>query len=314
MEQTTQSQEQWQQEIIEKMVFASITEQRRARRWRLVFRFIFLGIVIALAIAIFHSSSPATLKPHTAIIEIKGVIADGAKANSEHIIEGLTNAMDDPNTKAVILDINSPGGSPVQSGQVFDEIMRLRELHPETKVYAVCSDICASGAYYIASAANEIYADRASIVGSIGVLMNGFGFVDTMEKLGIERRLFTAGKYKGFLDPFSPLNKFEEKYNQTLLDAVHQQFIDSVKKGRQERLGNSPDLFTGLVWIGSDAVKFGLIDGLGSTRSVAREIIGEENFVDYTYYGGLLQRIAENLSTHFSGELISKLSHFDHLN
>jgi len=211
------------------------------------------------------------------------------------LVSGLRRAFKDKNTAGVILRINSPGGSPVQSGYVYDEIKRLRKKYPDIKLYAVVTDICASGGYYIASAADEIYADKASIVGSIGVLMDGFGFVDTMKKVGVERRLLTAGKHKGILDPFSPLKPSEVKHVQRLLDSIHQQFIDAVKAGRGDRLADDPQLFSGLFWNGEEGLKLGLVDGLGSSSYVAREIIGEEKVVDYTARPNYFDRFAERI-------------------
>lgn len=306
-EQNTSVSQSWEKEVIEKMLFEVLKEQRRNRRWRIFFRLLGLGIIVAILVAIFAVPSATAIKPHTALIEIKGVIQESGKASAANVIEGLGDAFDDQNTKGVILDINSPGGSPVQSGLVFDEIVRLKKLHPKIKVYAVCSDICASGAYYIAAAADEIYADKASMVGSIGVLMNGFGFVGTIDKLGVERRLLTAGKNKAFLDPFSPLNDNQVKYADEMLSEIHQQFIQSVQNGRGDRLKNDPDLFSGLVWTGEKAQPLGLIDGLGSTQSVARDIIKEENIIDYTYHGGILQKFADNISSQASQQMYNRL-------
>jgi protease-4 len=210
------------------------------------------------------------------------VIADGEEASADLIVTGLRNAFDADGVKAVILRINSPGGSPVQSGYVYDEIMRLRELNPDIPVYAVISDLGASGAYYIAAAASEIYADKASLVGSIGVVGSGFGFVDAMEKLGVERRQFTAGEHKAFLDPFTPLNKEEKAFWEGVLSTTHEQFITQVKKGRGDRLADDAKLFSGLVWTGEQALSLGLIDGLGSSSYVARELVGAEKIVDFT--------------------------------
>ncbi len=304
---SSDSQPSWEKKTIEKMLFEVLKEQRRNRRWKIFFRLLALGIILAIIILIFAAPSTTSIKPHTAVVEIKGIIQDSGKTNAANIMEGLENAFEDQNTKGIILDINSPGGSPVQAGLVYDEILRLKKLHPDTKVYAVCSDICASAAYYMAAAADEIYADRASMVGSIGVLMNGFGFVDAIDKLGIQRRLLTAGKNKGFLDPFSPLEANQVKYADDMLKEIHQQFIDSVKAGRGDRLKNNPDLFSGLVWTGENAVNQGLTDGLGSIQSIARDVIKEEKLVDYTYHGGLLQKFADNLSSQASQEIVSQL-------
>ena len=297
----------WERAVIEKMLFEVIREQRRNRRWKIFFRLLGLAIIIAILVMLFSIPTATTIKPHTAVIEISGMIHENGKANAENIFEGLKEVFNDQNTKGIILNIDSPGGSPVQSGQVFDEIIRLKALHPGIKVYAVCGDICASGAYYIAAAADEIYADKASMVGSIGVLMNGFGFVGAIDKFGVERRLLTAGKNKGFLDPFSPLQASQVKYADQMLQEIHQQFIDSVKQGRGDRLKNNPELFSGLVWTGAKAQRLGLTDGLGSVQSVARDLIKEENIVDYTYHGGLLQKFADNIASQASEDIVSQL-------
>jgi protease-4 len=236
-----------------------------------------------------------TRGPHTALVEVDGVIASDSEASADLIVTGLRAAFKDKNTKGVILRINSPGGSPVQAGYVYDEIKRLRKKHENTKVYAVIVDVCASGGYYIAAAADEIYADKASLVGSIGVLMNGFGFVGTMDKLGVERRLITAGEHKGMMDPFSPLKKEDQQHMQNMIDGVHQQFINVVKEGRGDRLKDNPDLFSGLIWNGDESVELGLVDALGSSSYVAREIIGAEKIVDFTPRANFIDRFANQL-------------------
>lgn len=294
-EQNTTSEQSWERRTIEKMLLEVVKEQRRSRRWKIFFRLLLLAFVIAILIFLFSVPATTAIKPHTALINIEGMIARNARANAENIIDGITNAFNDVNTKGIILEINSPGGSPVQSGQVFDEIMRLKKAHPDTKVYAVCSDICASGAYYIAAAADYIYADKASMVGSIGVLMDGFGFVGTMDKLGVQRRLLTAGKNKAFLDPFSPLQENQVAYVDNMLNDIHKQFIDSVKLGRGERLKSNPDIFSGLVWTGDQALPLGLIDGIGSSQQVARDQIKQETIINYTSHGGLLQKLADSM-------------------
>jgi len=287
----------WEKETLNRLAFAAINEQRRSRRWGIFFKSLFF---IYLFVIIFYiptdwGEGGISHDEHTALIDLEGVIAANTQASADNLVRGLRAAFKDKKTAAVIMRINSPGGSPVQAGYVFDEIKRLRKKHPDTKLYAVVADICASGGYYIAAAADEIYADKASIVGSIGVLMDGFGFVDTLEKTGVERRLMTAGKYKGVLDPFSPLKKPEVQHVQNLLDTVHRQFIDQVKAGRGDRLSANPDLFTGLFWNGEESVKLGLVDGLGSTSYVAREIIGVENIVDFTPRPNYLDRFANRI-------------------
>lgn len=233
---------------------------------------------------------------YSALIEVRGVIADKEQASADNLVTSLQAAFDDPKVKGVVLRINSPGGSPVQSGYVYDEIRRLRGLHPETKVYAVISDLGASGAYYIASAADEIYADKASLVGSIGVTAAGFGFVGAMEKLGVERRAYTSGEHKAFLDPFEPQKPDETKFWQGVLNVTHEQFIASVKQGRGDRLKDKehPELFSGLVWTGQQALPLGLIDGLGNASSVARDVIGEKELVDFTVQESAFDRFSKN--------------------
>lgn len=294
---TRASDARWERELISRVTFAGIREQRRTRRWGIFFKtltFAYLGLVLYLAFPM-EESRLAVGKKHTAVIEINGVIASDAQANAEEIITGLRAAFKDKNTVGVILSINSPGGSPVQAGYVNDEIKRLKGLHPKIPIYAVVSDICASGGYYIAVAADKIYADKASLVGSIGVLMDGFGFVNTLEKLGVERRLITAGENKGFLDPFSPVKQSDLDHVHTLLAATHQQFINVVKEGRGDRLKNDDKLFSGLIWTGEQGLALGLIDGLGSGSYVAREVIGEENVVNFTHKQSPLERFAERI-------------------
>ncbi|MFK5914940.1 MAG: S49 family peptidase [Woeseiaceae bacterium] len=296
---------QWQSDVISKLAFAAVDEQRRARRWGIFFKALFFVYLLVLMITAFSSGGSGSKinasAEHTAMVEIQGVIAAGADASADNIIKGLRDAFKEPKAKAIILRINSPGGSPVQAGYVYDEIKRLRKLHKDKKVYAVIADICASGGYYIAAAADEIYADKASIVGSIGVLMNGFGFTEAMKKAGIERRLYTAGSSKGFLDPFSEVKASDKAHIQTLLSAIHKQFIDTVKEGRGKRLVDDEKLFTGLVWTGEESVALGLTDGLGSSSFVAREIIEAETIIDYTPRANYLDRFAERLGVSMAG-------------
>ncbi|VXC54521.1 Signal peptide peptidase SppA, 36K type [Pseudomonas sp. 8Z] len=286
--------------LLEKALLSSVQEQRRSRRWGIFFKlltFTYLFVALALFLPSLNLDKAATAGPHTAVIEVRGMIADREEASADKIIGSLRAAFEDANTKGVVLRINSPGGSPVQSGYVYDEIRRLRSEYPQTKVYAVISDLGASGAYYIASAADEIYADKASLVGSIGVTAASFGFVDAMERLGVERRVYTSGEHKAFLDPFQPQKEEETRFWKTVLDTTHRQFIDSVKAGRGDRLkveGN-PDLFSGLVWSGEQALQLGLIDGLGSTSYVAREVIGEKEMVDFTVRDTPFDRFAKRL-------------------
>ncbi|MGR8979706.1 MAG: signal peptide peptidase SppA [Gammaproteobacteria bacterium] len=305
----------WERSVIEKLAFAAINEQAKARRWGIIFKsLIFIYLVAVLIIAIYpkiKEDITADGKNHTAVIDIVGMILEDKAANADNIIESLRNAVKDKNTKGIILHANSPGGSPVQSAYIYDEIRKIKKEHPKLPIYAVVSDICASGCYYIASASDKIFVNQASIVGSIGVLMDGFGFVETMQKLGIERRLLTAGSHKAMLDPFSPPKEEETRYMQTLLDQVHQQFINAVKAGRGDRLKDSPDLFSGLVWTGEDGVKLGIADAYGTPDYVAKEIIGAEKKVDFTKQERLLDKLTGRLGAAFAksiGDTIQGLS------
>ncbi|MES9962763.1 MAG: signal peptide peptidase SppA [Candidatus Sedimenticola sp. 20ELBAFRAG] len=290
----------WERELVQKLVFASLNEQRRTRRWNIFFKFILFGYLIGLLLLWMPDEIPGfdsvkTSDKHTALVEVKGVIMDDSEASADSVISGLREAFEDDKTKGVILRINTPGGSAVQSGYINDEIKRLKEKHEDIPVYAVVTDMCASGGYYIAAAADKIYVDKASIVGSIGVLMNGFGFVDGMEMLGVERRLMTAGEHKGIMDPFSPVKEEEREHMQLLLDKIHQQFIDTVKAGRGDRLKDDEKLFSGLFWTGEESVELGLADGIGSSSYVARELIGAEDIVDFTPAEDLLDRLARRV-------------------
>lgn len=286
--------------LLEKAVLAGVVEQRRTRRWGIFFKslgFLYVFVVLFLFSPWSSLEKAAALKSHTALIEVKGVIADEERASADNIVGSLRTAFEDKNTRAVVLRINSPGGSPVQSGYIYDEIRRLRGEYPDIKLYAVITDLGASGAYYIASAADAIYADKASLVGSIGVTASGFGFVDVMQKLGVERRVYTSGEHKTFLDPFMPQKDEETRFWGTVLDTTHKQFIASVKQGRGERLKDKehPELFSGLVWSGEQALGLGLIDGLGSASYVAREVVGEKNLVDFTRKESPIDRFAKKL-------------------
>ena len=282
-------------------MLAGIQEQRRARRWGIFFKLLTFLLLVAVLLTftpLMDMERNATAgSGYSALIEVRGVIADKEQASADNLVTSLQAAFDDPKVKGVVLRINSPGGSPVQSGYVYDEIRRLRGLHPETKVYAVISDLGASGAYYIASAADEIYADKASLVGSIGVTAAGFGFVGAMEKLGVERRAYTSGEHKAFLDPFEPQKPDETKFWQGVLNVTHEQFIASVKQGRGDRLKDKehPELFSGLVWTGQQALPLGLIDGLGNASSVARDVIGEKELVDFTVQESAFDRFSKKL-------------------
>lgn len=287
--------------LLEKTLLANVQEHRRSRRWGIFFKsltFIYLFAALAVFSPLMDFEKGASRSSnHTALIEIKGMIADTEPASADNIVGSLRAAFEDEKTKGVILRINSPGGSPVQSGYIYDEIRRLRAQKPNIKVYAVITDLGASGAYYIASAADQIYADKASLVGSIGVTAAGFGFVGTMEKLGVDRRTYTSGEHKAFLDPFQPQKPDETAFWQSVLDTTHQQFIASVKAGRGDRLKDKdhPELFSGLVWTGEQAVGLGLVDGLGSASYVARDVIGEKEMVDYTVQESPFDRFSKKL-------------------
>ncbi|MBW8722033.1 MAG: S49 family peptidase, partial [Polaromonas sp.] len=262
----------WERATLEKLAFASLNEQKATRRWKTFVRLAWLAFFVALVWMALHRGTPASdaTVPHTAVVEIKGEIAAGADASAEFVNAALRAAFEDDGAKAVVLLINSPGGSPVQAGMMNDEILRLKAKHKKP-VYAVVEETCASAAYYIAVSADKIYVDKASIVGSIGVLMDGFGFTGLMDKLGVERRLLTAGENKGFLDPFSPQSEKQRVFAQAMLDQIHQQFIAVVKAGRGKRLKETPEMFSGLFWSGQQAVELGLADQLGNLDYVARE-------------------------------------------
>ncbi len=287
----------WEREVLEKLALAAVQEQRRSRHWSIFFKalgFLYLFIVLFLIAGWFNHGEMAKVGKHTALIDLHGEIASD-KASADMIMGGLKDAFDDKKTQGVILRINSPGGSPVQAGQIYDEIRRQRALHPKTPLYVVVDDICASGGYYVAAAADKIFVDKASIVGSIGVLMDGFGFTRAMDKLGVERRLLTAGENKGFLDPFSPLDSKQEAYARQMLEEIHRQFIQVVRQGRGKRLKVTPETFSGLVWSGEKSIELGLADGFGTAQSVARDVIKAENIVDFTPQQSLSDRLAGRL-------------------
>ena len=300
----------WDREIIEKVALAAVTEQTRARRWGIFFKsllFVYLFAVFGMAVyPKMKQNLGVDSKYHTAVIDVVGAIAEDKDANAADIIESLRDAVKDKQTKGIILHSNSPGGSPVQSAYVYAEIRNIKKEHPDLPVYAVVSDICASGCYYIASASDKIFVNQSSLIGSIGVLMDGFGFVDIMQKMGVERRLLTAGAHKAMLDPFSPPKTDETKYMQGLLDQVHQQFIDAVKTGRGDRLKETPDMFSGLIWTGEAGVKLGVADGFGNDDYVAKEIIGAEKLVDFTQQGSMFEKMAGKLGASF-GQAIGSL-------
>ena len=298
----------WEREVLEKLVLGTLQEKRRARRWGIFFKLLALAwLAAALLMAggwLVREAKVATGR-HTALVELNGVIAAGGEASAEDIVTSLRAAFDDDKTVGVVLRINSPGGSPVQAGIIHDEIRRLRTLHPNTPLYAVVEEVCASGGYYVAAAADRIYVDKASLVGSIGVLMEGFGFVGAMEKLGVERRLLTAGTNKGFLDSFSPLSEDQRRHAQQMLDEIHKQFIDVVRAGRGTRLKDTPELFSGLVWTGAHSVEMGLADGMGTVDSVARDVVKAEDVVDFSTRKNLAERLARRLGA-TAGETMAR--------
>ena len=287
--------ENWERELITKLATAALKEQRRARLWGIFFKLLtFAYITFAVLIAIdWKGAADITGKKHTALVEVNGVISPGSEASAEKLNAALQAAFEDKNTQGVVMRINSPGGSPVQSQTVYDEMRRLRKKYPDIPLYVVVEDICASGAYFIASAADRIYVGKASLVGSIGVLLNGFGFTGLMDKLGVERRLITAGENKGFLDPFSPMQEKDREYAKELAKEIHQQFITAVRDGRGKRLKEAPDLFSGLVWTGQKSIELGLADAVGSLDSVARDVIKAEEIVDYTQKDNIAEKFAK---------------------
>lgn len=300
--------ESWEKRVLEKLALSSLQEQRRARHWSIFFKsltFIYLFILLFYGLGWFSQNEISISGKHTALVDLRGVISPDTISSAENINTGLQHAFKDKKTQGVILRINSPGGSPVQAGYISDEIKRLRAEYPDIPLYAVVEDICASGGYYVASVADRIYVDKASIVGSIGVVMNGFGFTGTMEKLGVERRLLTAGENKAFLDPFSPARVDQEKYARKMLEEIHQQFIEVVRQGRGQRLKEDPEIFSGIVWTGERSIELGLADAMGSADYVAREIIKAEHIVDYTTREGFADRLAKRFGAVVAEVLIS---------
>lgn len=284
---------------LERLLMAHLVEQRRSRRWNIFFRslgFLFLFTVLMLVVS-FESEDFVSTGPHTALVELQGEIGGDDGLSADALVAALDSAFEGKHTQGVVLRINSPGGSPVQSGQVYDEIKRLKGKYPNIPFYVVVDDLCASGGYYIAAAADKIFVDKASLIGSIGVLMDGFGFTEAMEKLGVERRLLTAGEHKGFLDPFAPIDPVEEGHAKLMLNEIHQQFIQAVRQGRGQRLKETPDMFSGLIWNGTRSIDLGLADGLGSLDYVAREVIKAEDILDYTPQEDLAERLARRIGS-----------------
>ncbi len=301
----------WERQLLRRFAYDVLREQRNARRWGIFFKLALLAYVLGIFVLSWQGGAPGAFigaDEITAVVDLQGLIATDTQASADIIVTGLRKAFEDKRTRGVILRINSPGGSPVQSGYINDEIQRLKAKYPKIPLYAVLQDICASGGYYVAVAADEIYADKATIVGSIGVRMDGFGFVDAMEKLGVERRLLTSGEHKAFLDPFSPLKQDEVAHVSGLLKEIHQQFINTVKRGRGDRLKEGVDYFNGYVWSGERGLELGLVDGLGSASYVAREIIGAEDLVDFTPHENVLQQVSRRFGAQLSALLREKLS------
>lgn len=301
----------WERGVLERLANSAIKEQRRTRRWNVFFKFAFLAYISLLLVPQipFDELLPAGYEKHTAVIEILGVIGPETDASADRVVTGLRAAYEDEKTAGIVLRINSPGGSPVQAGYINDEIRRLRQDHIEIPIYAVVTDICASGGYFVAVAADAIYANQASLIGSIGVLMNGFGFVDAMEKLGVERRLLTAGKHKGFLDPFSSPLPEEIAHTQALLDGLHRQFVGTVKDGRGKRLkGSDDELFSGYLWTGEESLALGLVDALGTTSGLARDVIGAEKVVNFTVRKSFAERLVDRLGSSLANNLVGAFS------
>jgi len=301
------------EKMVRDLAFSAVNEQRSRRRWRIFFVFLFFAYLTPPLYLLINSfgttgsddSISTGSGKHTALVSLEGVISAGDKASASNIIAGLEAAFKNTNTAAVILEINSPGGSPVQSAYIYDEIIRLRKAHPSTPIYTVVADIAASGGYFVASATDNIYVNKSSLVGSIGVRMDNFGFVELMKKIGVERRLLTAGENKGLLDPFLPENENQKTHLQEMLNEVHQHFITAVKNGRGDRLIENEGLFSGLIWTGEKAIKLGLVDDYGTTKSVSRDIVKVEKVVDFTPKGEFFDRIAERIGTVVSQQIQS---------
>ena len=314
MADTSENNPAWERNIIEKLALETLSEQKRRRRWGIFFKLLGFAYLTVLILVLGDWGDTAEKlgdgKKHTALVQLNGGSKPSGEASAEKVVEALQAAFKDQGTQGVILRINSPGGSPVQSGIINDEIRRLRGKHPAVPLYAVVEDVCASGGYYVAAAADRIYVDKASIVGSIGVLMDGFGFTGSMDKLGVERRLLTAGENKGFLDPFSPQDGQHKQHAQLLLDDIHKQFIEVVRKGRGKRLKESPELFSGLMWTGAKSIELGLTDELGSVEYVAREVIKAEDIRDYTMRASLTERFARQFGADMAEGLMNAFGKF----
>ena len=303
----------WERKVLEQIAFEGLKESRRKRRWSVFFRalgFAYLGLVVFMFWNSGRGDGHVDGSSHTAVIKLEGVIGAGQEVKAEDVIPSLREAFENKSAKGVVLQINSPGGSPVQAGMINDEIRRLRAKYPHKPVYAVVEDVCASGGYYIAVAAEKIFVDKASIVGSIGVRMDGFGFTGTMEKLGIERRSLTAGENKAFLDPFAPQNPKHVEFAQAMLGEIHKQFIDVVRQGREKRLKETPEMFSGLFWSGAKSIEMGLADGYGTLDSVARDLIKTKEVRDYTKRDNVAERLAKRFGAGASAGLSQTLERF----
>jgi len=302
----TENDGQWERELVTRLASAALKEQRRARLWGIFFKlltFAYITFILLMAVDWKGRADLAGGKKHTAMVDLSGLIAPGSDASADKITAALQAAFKDKNTQGVIIRINSPGGSPVQSQTIYDEMRRLRKKYPDIPLYAVVEDLCASGGYFVAVGADRIYVSKSSVVGSIGVLMNGFGFSGLMEKLGVDRRLVTAGENKGMLDPFSPVNDKDMEHARTLIKDIHQQFIGVVREGRGKRLKETPDMFSGLIWTGQMSVELGLADGFGSLDSVARDVVKAEDIVDYTQKDGIAEKLARRFGAGVAGAL-----------
>lgn len=299
----------WERQLLEKLALAALDEQRKRRRWGVFFKLLGFSYLIAVLVLVVDWGGTEKLADgrHTAVVYLHGVIESSGEASAEKIVGALQSAFEDKGTAGVVLRINSPGGSPVQAGIIYDEIRRLRAKYPAIPLYAVVEDLCASGGYYVAAAADSIYVNQASVIGSIGVLMDGFGFKGVMDKLGVERRLLTAGENKGFLDPFSPVDAKQRQHAQSLLDDIHQQFIAVVRQGRGKRLQETPDMFSGLMWTGEQGVKLGLADAYGTVDSVARDVVKAEDLVDYSVKENIAERFAKRIGADFAQSMMVSL-------
>ncbi len=309
------AEENWERGVIERLAGEGLREMRRARRWGIVFKLLTLLLLfsaLALIAGTLSESTRGCSDKCTALVDMRGELDADGPVSAENVMAGLQAAFKSKGTQGVVLRINSPGGSPVQAGMINDEIRRLRAIYPGTPLYAVVEEVCASGAYYVAVAADKIYVDKASLIGSIGVIIDGFGFVGAMDKLGVERRAITAGANKAFLDPFSPLTAPQRDYAQQMIEEIHQQFIAAVKAGRGTRLKESPELFSGLVWNGARGVDLGLADGLGSADYVAREVIKAEDVVDFTVKENLTERLTRRLGAALANGVLSTAAHGFH--